>query len=180
VETNKKLMKLLAEAHTNELALVTTLQAHLKVTEHAGYESLLKGHLKETQDHAGRLARRLDELGNLHSPLAVAYDIVQNVAKQAIVLGKGPVDALRGGRDADEKMLRNAMDEAMTEGMEIASYDAIESFARACGDEETASLAVDIRDDEERMLKELRNLIPELSEAFAKDAVIDLEERATV
>jgi ferritin-like metal-binding protein YciE len=114
VETNKKLMKLLAEAHTNELALVTTLQAHLKVTEHAGYKSLLRQHLKETEDHARRIARRLDEMGNLHSPLTVAYEIVQNVAKQAIVLGKGPVDALRGGRDTDEKMLRNAMDEAMT------------------------------------------------------------------
>jgi ferritin-like metal-binding protein YciE len=64
--------------------------------------------------------------------------------------------------------------------MEIASYDAIESFARACGDNQTASLAADIRADEEQMLKELRNLIPELSKAFAKDAVIDLEEGATV
>jgi ferritin-like metal-binding protein YciE len=77
-------------------------------------------------------------------------------------------------------MLRNAMDEMMTEGMEIASYVAIESFSKALGDNETASLAADIRADEERMLKELRTLIPELSRAFAKDSVIDLEERATV
>jgi ferritin-like metal-binding protein YciE len=180
VETNTKLMKLLADAHTKELALVTTLEAHLKVTEHTGYKALLRRHVKETQDHAGRIARRLDELGNLHSPLTVAYDIVQNVAKQAIVLGKGPVDAIRGGRDTEEKMLRNAMDEVTTEGMEIASYDAIESFAKALGDNETASLAADIRADEERMLQDLRNLIPELSRGFAKSSVIDLEERAPV
>jgi ferritin-like metal-binding protein YciE len=177
---NKKLLKLLVEAHTNELALVTTLQAHLKMTEHSGYRRLLQRHLEETKDHADRIARRLDELGNLHSPFSVAYDIVQNVAKQAMVLGKGPMDALRGGRDTEEKMVRNAMDEAMTEGLEIASYDAIESFARALGDSETATLAADIRADEERMLEDLRNLIPELSKNFAENSTIDLDERAAV
>ena len=181
MEQNKKLMKLLVDAHTNELALVTTLQAHLKMTEHAGYRKLLERHLEETRDHAGRIARRLDELGNLHSPFAVAYDIVQNVAKQAMVLTKGPVDAIRGGRDTQEKMVRNAMDEAMTEGLEIASYDAIESFARTLGDDETATLAADIRSDEERMLKDLRKLIPELSKDFANNSIIDLEsEKAAV
>jgi ferritin-like metal-binding protein YciE len=180
MEQNKKLMKLLVEAHTNELALVNTLQAHLKVTQHSGYKTVLERHLGETKDHAGRIARRLDELGNLHSPFAVAYDIVQNVAKQAVVLSKGPMDALRGGRDTHEKMVRNARDEAMTEGLEIASYDAIESFAKALEDKETAALAADIRVDEERMLRDLRELIPELSKEFAKSSVIELDERAAV
>ncbi len=180
MEQNKNLLKLLVEAHTNELALVNTLQAHLKMTEHDQYRTLLERHLEETKDHAARVARRLDELGNLHSPFAVAYDIVQNVAKQAVVLTKGPVDALRGGRDTEEKMVRNAMDEAMTEGLEIASYDAIESFAGTLGDTETATMAADIRGDEERMLQDLRKLIPELSQQFAKNSVIELEEHATV
>jgi ferritin-like metal-binding protein YciE len=105
---------------------------------------------------------------------------VQNVAKQAVVLSKGPRDALRDGRDTQEKMVRNAMDEAMTEGLEIASYDAIESFAKALGDNETATLAADIRADEERMLQDLRGLIPELSKEFAKNSVIELDERAAV
>jgi ferritin-like metal-binding protein YciE len=177
MEQNKKLLKLLADAHTNELALVSTLQAHLKMTEHSGYRKLLERHLKETKDHAGRVALRLDELGQLHSPFTVAYDIVQNVAKQAMVLTKGPVDAIRGGRDVQEKMLRNAMDEAMTEGLEIAAYDAIEAFAKALGDNETARLAADIRSDEEQMLRDLRKLIPELSKDFADNSIVDLKEK---
>jgi len=167
MDQNKKLLKLLGDAHTNELALVRTLEAHTKIAEDSRYKSLIKRHLDETKDHAGRVARRMDELGQLHSPVSVAYDIVQSITKQALVLAKGPVDALRGGRDTQEKMLRIAMDEAMTEGLEIAAYDAIESFAKAIGDDETATLASDIRKDEERMLQDLRSIIPDLSKSFA-------------
>ena len=176
MEANKKLLKLLAEAHTNELALVKTLEAHSRIAQDPRQLTLIERHLAETRDHASRIARRLDELGRLHSPFTVAYDVFQSVAKQAIVLAKGPMDAIRGGRDAPEKMLKIAIDESMTEGLEIAAYDAVESFAKAIGDEKTAALASDIRGDEERMLADLRKLIPDLSEAMAADSVIKLDE----
>jgi ferritin-like metal-binding protein YciE len=177
MEQSKKLLKLLADAHTNELALVKTLEAHSKIVDDSRYKSLIERHLTETKDHAARVARRLDDLGQLHSPFTVAYDILQSIAKQAMVLAKGPVDAVRGGRDSQEKMLRIAMDESMTEGFEIASYDAIESFAKAVGDTETAALAADIRGDEEKMLQDLRKIIPSLSKAMADEAVVRLDDR---
>ena len=177
---DKKLTKLLVEAHTNELALVKTLEAHARLAQEKRYRTLIERHLEETRSHAARIARRLDELGYMHSPIAVAYDIAQGALKQSMVLAKGPVDAIRGGRDKNEKMVKNAMDEAMTEGLEIAAYDVIESAAKAVGDDKTAALASEIRSDEERMLSDLRRLIPTLSEAFIEDRVLDTTEQESV
>ena len=48
-------------------------------------------------------------------------------------------------------------------GAEIATYDAIEALAEAIGDTDTAALARAHRRDEERMLADLRALIPALT-----------------
>jgi hypothetical protein len=83
------------------------------------------------------------------------------------VLAKGPLDLLRGGLSGEEKLLKNARDEIVTEALEIAVYDAIESLATALGDNPTARLAASHRQDEERMLGELREHIGHLGEAVA-------------
>ena len=162
----QKLIKLLAEAHSNETALVSTLTAHLSLTEKGSYRSLLEDHLEETKGHAEKVQRRLEELGWSRNPLQVGYGLAQNVVKQGIVMAKGPLDALRGGPDVGEKMLKNSMDEAMTEGLEIAAYDTIESVARSLGDHQTAELAASIRLDEEQMFHSLRKEIPVLAQRF--------------
>jgi ferritin-like metal-binding protein YciE len=167
-ENNKQLIKLLGEAHSNEAALINTLTAHHKIAEGGPYKSLIQSHLSETRDHAKRLQRRLDELGYSKSLFALGYSGVQNLVKQSLVLTKGPIDAIRGGGNTKEKMVRNAMDEAMTEGMEIGSYDTIEAYARSIGDHKTAELAADIRLDEERMFEALRKEIPALAEQAAR------------
>lgn len=168
-DTKKKIVELLAEAHSNEMALISTLEAHIAIAERGSYKTLLQDHLKETRRHGNRVGRRLEELGYSQSIFALSYATFQNVAKQALVLTKGPIDALRGGRNVKEKMLRNAMDEVMTEGMEIGAYDAIESVARGLGDTETADLAAEIRVDEEAMLNALRKEIPILADLVLND-----------
>ena len=87
---------------------------------------------------------------------------------QALVLTKGPLDLVRGGPSGEQKLLKNARDEVVTEAIEIAIYDAIEALARAVGDEPTARLAASHRADEERMLGELREHIPHLGTAVAQ------------
>ena len=87
---------------------------------------------------------------------------------QALVLTKGPLDLLRGGPRGEEKLLKNARDEVVTEALEIAIYDVIEALAKALGDEPTAQLAARHRADEEKMLAELRQHIPRLAEAVAQ------------
>ena len=71
-------------------------------------------------------------------------------------MASAPVDIIRGRVNVREKMLKNAIDQSMTEGFEIAIYDAIESVARITGDHQTAELAAEIRVDEEQMLEGLR------------------------
>lgn len=169
----QQVIKLLVEAHSNEMALINTLNAHLSITEGGTYRSLLRNHLRETERHADLLQKRLTQLGYSRSLPVVAYGLMQNTVKQGLVMAKGPVDMIRGRTNVNEKMMRNAMDEVMTEGMEIASYDTIESVARTVGDHETAELAAQIRVDEEAMLDGLRKEIPLLADGFVRSALTE-------
>ena len=86
---------------------------------------------------------------------------------QIATLAKGPLDLFRG-HGQDEKLLKNVKDECAAEAFEIAAYDAIEALAEALNDAETAELARAIRKDEERMLADLRALIPSLTGVAAQ------------
>ena len=166
----EKIVQYLAEAHSRETALVQTLAAHIQIAEPGPYRSGLEAHLRETQIHAQRVQQRLRELGAHKNPLAIGFGFAQNVITNTLSMAKAPVDMIRGG-DRKEKMLKNARDEAMTEAMEIATYDVLERMARNVGDEVTAELAADIRADEEAMLENLRREIPNLTDAVVRSQV---------
>ncbi len=169
----QQVIKLLVEAHSNELALISTLNAHLSITEGGTYRTLIRNHIRETERHADLIQKRLTQLGFSQSLPAAAYGLVQNAVKQGLVLAKGPVDMIRGRGNVNEKMLRNARDEAQTEILEIATYDTIETVARSVGDHETAELAAQIRVDEEAMLESLRKEIPVLADGFVRSTVTE-------
>ena len=168
----EKVTQYLAEAHATELALVRTLQAHIGVTPQGEYRKLLERHLRETQSQAERIEKRLSDLGEGRGILEAGVDAVQGVVGQVLSLSKGPLDLVRG-ESGEEKLLKNAKDECATEALEIATYDALEALARQVGDEKTADLAVRHREQEERMLAELRKLIPALTEAAARAEVTE-------
>jgi ferritin-like metal-binding protein YciE len=162
----------LAEAHATETALITTLQAHTAIAPPGSYRQLLERHLAETRRQAAAIERRLGELGedaDGGSTLTAAVGLVETIVGQALALGKGPIDLLRGGTSRAEKALKNAKDECATEALEIATYDALEVTARTAGDEETVALARRHRAEEERMLRDLREEIPRLAEAVFED-----------
>lgn len=169
----QQVVKLLVEAHSNELALINTLNAHISITESGTYRSLLRNHLRETERHADLIQKRLTQLGFSRSLPVAAYGFVQNTIKQSLVMAKGPVDMIRGRMNVNEKMMRNARDQVMTEGLEIAAYDTIESVARSVGDHETAELAAQIRLDEEAMLDGLRKEIPMLADGFVRSTITE-------
>lgn len=160
------LIQYLNEAHATEDALVRTLQAHVALTSRGPYRELLERHLEETRGHARALEHRLDMLGASGSLVGATLGLAQSVLGQVIALSKSPLDVLRG-HGGDEKLLKNAKDECATEALEIATYDAIETLAEELGDRETARLAARHRDDEERMLASLRELLPALTRATA-------------
>src|SRR6185312_15938385 len=159
--------QLLNEARATEQALITTLQAHLAITPPGPYRQLLDRHLTETRRHARAVGERLGDLHLGGGVVAAGTGLVRTIVGQTLALSKGPLDVLRGG-DVDEKLLKNARDECATEALEIATYDALEALAQAQGDRETARLAARHRADEERMLADLRRLLPELARAASE------------
>jgi ferritin-like metal-binding protein YciE len=158
----KKIVKLLGEAHANELALVQTLEAHLRLAPEGPYRRRIEEHIDETRAHAERVQRRLDQLGATRNPLESGVALAHSLITNMLAMAKAPVDMVRGAFNVEEKALKNARDEIVTEALEIAQYEALEHLAIALGDEPTARLAIEIRAEEEAMLADLRAQIPSL------------------
>jgi len=161
-----RLNRYLNEALATERALIATLDAHIAMTPRGPYRQLLERHLRETRAHAQVLSARTSGGANL---VNLALGLAESTAGLLLSVAKGPLDLLRGGPDLQEKLLKNAKDECATEALEIATYDAIEALATQLGDIETATLARTHRADEERMLADLRELIPSLVAEVAED-----------
>jgi ferritin-like metal-binding protein YciE len=168
--SQQKIVQYLSEARATEDALVRVLQSQIAMTPNGSYRSALDKHLTETRLHAKRIGDRLEALGAGSNPLMVAVGFWETVIGQALAFGKTPLDLLRGS-GGEEKVLKNAKDACATEALEIATYTAIEKFARAVGDEETASLAASILADEEKMLQRILREIPKLTDAVVRAEV---------
>jgi ferritin-like metal-binding protein YciE len=153
----------LDEAHAMETALVTNLTAHIALTTDPDYRALLERHLEETRAQVRNIERRRKAVGHARrNPIRAGVGLARDIAGQALVLTKGPLDALRTA-DQHDRMLKNARDECATEALEIATYDVLETVAKAAGDNPTAKLAADHRKQEERMLADLRAVIARLA-----------------
>src|SRR3954454_4469280 len=160
--SEQKIVQYLSETHALESALIQTLTAHVAITPRSEYRDLLERHLAETRDQAGAILARLSDLGESRHPLEAVYGVVQTAIGQAVAAGKLPLDLLRG-TGGEEKLVKNAKDEVASEALEIATYDTVEALADAVGDATTADLARRHREQEERALNRLRELIPALT-----------------
>jgi ferritin-like metal-binding protein YciE len=165
--SQKKVLQYLGEAQASEHALVRVLQSQIAMTPRGAYRTALEQHLRQTREHAARVAGRRRELGQGGNPLAAAVGVVESVVGQALALGKTPLDLMRGS-GGEEKVLKNAKDAYASEALEIATYTAIERLASAVGDDETATLAASIRADEEKMLERVLREIPKLTDAVVR------------
>jgi ferritin-like metal-binding protein YciE len=163
----QKVVQYLNEAHATEQALTRVLQSQIAMTPRGAYRTALETHLRETRDHAERVARRLEALGQGSNPLLAVVGAVEAVVGQGLALGKTPFDLLRGS-GGEEKVLKNAKDAYATEALEIATYTALERLASSVGDDETAKLAASIRDEEEKMLERILREIPKLTDAVVR------------
>jgi ferritin-like metal-binding protein YciE len=164
VKQRQKVVQYLNEAHATEQALVRVLQEQIAMTPRGSYRTALETHLAETRNHADRVARRLQALGQGSNPLTVVVGAVETAVGQVLALGKTPLDLLRG-TGGEEKVLKNAKDACATEALEIATYTALERLAGDVGDTETAKLAASIRGDEEKMLQRILRELPKLTDA---------------
>jgi ferritin-like metal-binding protein YciE len=162
-ERDAKLVQYMNEAYGKERELESSLQAHIEMTTKPPYKKRLKQHLKETKAHAKALERRIKKLGG-------GGHAVQSIVAKVTAAAKAPLHAVRGSGE-QEKMLKNAKTQYFNEHEEISTYLALETFATKVGDKETATLARDIRRDEERMAKFLEGQIKSLSNAVAIEEV---------
>ncbi|MBI5104639.1 MAG: DUF892 family protein [Solirubrobacterales bacterium] len=173
-----KLIQYLNEAYGKEKELETALKAHISMTSRDAYKKRLQAHLKETQQQAKGLERRIKQLGgkaeavDLPGPdiAGEAATAVVAAAKKGASLAKGPLHMVRGTGEA-EKLLKNAKTELWNEFEEIGNYLSIEELATAIGDKDTAKLAKEFRKQEERMAGFLQKLIPQLTKAVAKEEI---------
>jgi ferritin-like metal-binding protein YciE len=170
MEPKDLVLQYLDDAHAIETALVTNLVAHKTMTTDERHRKLLERHLDETRQQVKNIDRRRKQLGGKDGRgiVAGAVGFVQDAVGQALVLSKGPIDAVRT-RSQSERQLKNARDECATEALEIATYDYLEAAAKAADDKVTAELAAEHRATEERMLRDLRKLLPKLALAAVED-----------
>lgn len=154
-ETNvqDKLVTYLRDTHAMEQNVSRMLDSMISTTTDAQIRDDLEHHKDETQQQIERLGSRLQALGEDTSTIKEAGAIVG-----ALIKGIG--DAARG-----DKAGKNARDGFVTEHLEIASYELLERLARRAGDEETAKIARQNRQEEEAMAQKI---------AGTWDKVIDL------
>ena len=136
-----QLIKHIDEAHAMEQNVLRMLDEMISTTDDPGILDALEHHKLQTQNHADRMAQRLE-----------AHDTAPSTVKQfGGVLGalaKLPLDFVRG-----EKAGRNARDAYATEHLEIASYELLRRIAQKAGDEKTAEVVQEIIAEEQAMAK---------------------------
>jgi ferritin-like metal-binding protein YciE len=168
----------LNEAYANERRLELALASHADATTRPEYAKRLRDHLRETQDHATKIERRIRGLGGTPETVSIPgpeglvgkLESAQGIVQRATAAVQHSLHTVRRTGE-QELMLENARTEFREEAQEIAIYRALESIARAVGDSETARLAREILREEERMSSYLGDLIPELAMDVVHDAV---------
>ncbi|HSC73036.1 MAG TPA: DUF892 family protein [Gaiellaceae bacterium] len=140
-ELSTQLVKHIDEAHAMEQNVLRMIDGMISTTDDPQILDALEHHKMQTQNHADRMAQRLE-----------AHDTSPSTIKQmGGILGalmKMPMDMVRG-----EKAGRNARDAYATEHMEIASYELLRRIAQRAGDQETATVAQQIIGEEKAMAK---------------------------
>jgi ferritin-like metal-binding protein YciE len=136
-----QLIKHIDEAHAMEQDVLRMLDGMISTTDDPEILDALEHHKMQTQNHADRMARRLQA----HE---TAPSTVKQVGGVLGALAKLPLDFVRG-----EKAGRNARDGYATEHLEIASYELLRRIAQKAGDEETAEAAAEIIAEEQAMAK---------------------------
>jgi len=140
-ELQDQLVKHIDEAHAMEQNVLRMLDGMISTTDDPEILDALEHHKVQTQGHADRMAQRLE-----------AHDASPSTVKQiGGVLGalaKMPLDLVRS-----EKAGRNARDGYATEHLEIAGYELLRRIAQKAGDEETATAAQEIIEEERAMAR---------------------------
>ena len=134
-----QLVKHIDEAYAMEQNVLRMLDGMISTTDDPELLDALEHHKLQTQNHADRMAERLEAHGKEPST-------VKQIGGVLGALAKMPLDFVRA-----DKAGRNARDAYATEHLEIASYELLRRIAQKAGDEETAHAALEIIAEEQAM-----------------------------
>jgi ferritin-like metal-binding protein YciE len=138
-----KLVEYIDDAYAMEQNVSRMLDGMIKTTKDPQMKRALERHRKQTEKQGERLEERLRERGISPSKSKEAGGMLG-------ALMKGVVDVARGDTAG-----RNARDGFATEHMEIASYELLERVAKMAGDNKTAAVARQNREEEEAMARSI-------------------------
>ena len=138
-QMKEQLIRHIDDAHAMEQNVLRMLDAMIADTDDPEILDALEHHRMQTQGHADRMAQRLE--AHHATPSAVTQ-----LGGVLGALAKLPLDFVRS-----EKAGRNARDAYATEHLEIASYELLRRVAEKAGDDETATAAQEIIEEERAM-----------------------------
>lgn len=167
-----KVVQYLAEAHAGEEAWSATLAAHIVMTPSGSYRTVLERQRADSQRHAQRVERRLRGLGGSsgQGPVGAGVGVVAGVMGKVAAVAKAPLDLVRGG-SGEEKMVKNAKDQAAALEHTIVTYRALGHLARATDDTATAELADSIAGDKENGLGSIEDALDGLVDAVVRSEI---------
>src|SRR3954464_2806518 len=153
----QQLIKYLADAHSIEEQALQQLQNDPDIPGDPPIASAFEEHLAETERHEALTRERLEALGA--SPSKVK-DLVMKVG------GQGFIWFAQSQPDTTVKLVAHGYS---YEALELASYELLLRVALQVGDHETARIAREIRDDEQRMRDRLGTLFDASVETSLKE-----------
>jgi ferritin-like metal-binding protein YciE len=139
----EQLVKYLTDAHSIEVQALAQMRSAPGLASDPGLTRAFEEHEKETERHEQMVRDRLEAHGASPSRLK---DLVMGVG------GKGFVLFARSQPDTDGKLATHALS---YEHLELAAYELLSRVASRAGDEETAAVAREIRDEERAMAERI-------------------------
>jgi UDP-glucose 4-epimerase len=160
-DPEEQLVKNLADAHAIEEQALTQMRAAPKIAGDERLSQVFEQHLTETESQERRVSERL-----------AAHDAepskIKDLAGKAG--GVGMVFFARSQPDTPGKLTAHAFS---YEHMELAAYELLRRVAEGAGDEQTARVAREIGEEEQRMADRLEERFDVAVEASLRDIVPD-------
>src|SRR3954449_13116716 len=154
---DEQLIKYLTDAHSIEEQALAQMRAAPDMAGDPQLADAFRAHLTETERHERLVRERLDAHGASPSKLK---DAVMAVG------GKGFVLFAKSQPDTTGKLTAHALS---YEHLELASYELLLRVARRAGDDETAAVAAQIRDEEAAMAQRLEDSTDAAVEASLRE-----------
>lgn len=135
-----RLIRYIQDAHAAEVGIIDVLKNFIDEVDNAEVRSAFQEHLIVTQSQAQRLEQRLNALGS--KPSSGKGFLNSMMGKLS--------DVMHAAHDEYDKATQDLIKAYATEHLEIAMYTSLEAYSEELGDQETATLAREIKAEEKQ------------------------------